>query len=591
MRHSAVFPAANSPQPAFTFGEFRLEPDGTLLRGKTEIHLAPKELDALRLLLERGGQIVTPAELRDRLWGDVHVTADSVPRCISSLRSRLGSEDSIRAIYKRGYRLTWPVERERAVPNDLPRVAIMPFDCAAHVPEHLGKAVAEEATARLTEICPPLLSVLARDSVFALAAQGLSALQAGEMLKAHLVLTGTVRAMTSHYRLRVEMIRIQDGTQIWVEDILVSRTETAALESELVNRILFRLGADPSAARREISSPVDPQAYEEFLRGRYAWHTSDRHLMHDGMRHLRHAIDLDPHLNSARAELVQACLAQECFGYATPTSVAEQVRRIAAEAPPDAAGNEALAPALGWLAFHVDRDLPAALKLFEPCQEVCRHPWHAQVRWLLALSRRQFSAASELLHKCLEADPYAPWLNADLAWTLHAEGRTAESVRQAEHCLKVAPHHPVSSLFAGIILAYNNQAKAAVPLTRDLLRTTPHFDMALAAHAYALACDNQRDEALEVLERLQWLGRERFTMRSFSAAAYLALGDGESALAELQAANLDRCPWYFAMLADPRLEPLRGAPEFQALESELAAMEEAAGEALEDAEFSGVTAR
>src|SRR5206468_4583718 len=124
------------------------------------IHLAPKELEALRLLLQSAGQIVTPAQIREALWGDVHVSADSVPRCISSLRSRLG-EESIRAIYKRGYRLTLPVHRESARRDDLPRVAIMPFTCGMNVPEHLGPALADEATAQLTEIRPQVLSLLA----------------------------------------------------------------------------------------------------------------------------------------------------------------------------------------------------------------------------------------------------------------------------------------------------------------------------------------------------------------------------------------------------------------------------------------------
>src|SRR5689334_6864395 len=95
----------------FTFGNLRLEPDGTLLRGEESIHLAPKELAALRVLLTHPGHIVTPAQLKQSLWPDVHVTADSVPRCISSLRARLGSEANIRTIYKRGYRFESAVHR------------------------------------------------------------------------------------------------------------------------------------------------------------------------------------------------------------------------------------------------------------------------------------------------------------------------------------------------------------------------------------------------------------------------------------------------------------------------------------------------
>ena len=65
--------------------------------------------------------------------------------------------------------------------------------------------------------------------------------QIGETLKADLVLTGSLRALPAHFRLRAEMILVQDGTQIWVEDLLVDRSRFAGLESELVNRLTFRL--------------------------------------------------------------------------------------------------------------------------------------------------------------------------------------------------------------------------------------------------------------------------------------------------------------------------------------------------------------
>ena len=42
---------------------------------------------------------------------------------------------------------------------------------------------------------------------------------------------------------------------------------------------------------------------------------------------------------------------------------------------------------------------------------------------------------------------------------------------------------------------------------------------------------------------------------------------------ELRTADENRCPWFFQILADPRLKPLKGRPEFAALEASLAAME------------------
>ncbi len=202
-------------EPGLTFGGFRLEADGTLFRGETPLHLPPKELAALRFLLAHAGQIVTPLQLKQALWGDVHVTADSVPKCLSSLRARLEPEECIQTVYKRGYRFSAEIRPQGAAPaGALPRLAIPPFTTFYGVPEHLGMAVAEETIARLTRERQPSVSVLARDSVFTLARRGHTAQQIGETLKADLVLAGTLRILPAHFRLRTEMIRVQDGTQI-----------------------------------------------------------------------------------------------------------------------------------------------------------------------------------------------------------------------------------------------------------------------------------------------------------------------------------------------------------------------------------------
>jgi hypothetical protein len=75
---------------------------------------------------------------------------------------------------------------------------------------------------------------------------------------------------------------------------------------------------------------------------------------------------------------------------------------------------------------------------------------------------------------------------------------------------------------------------------------------------------------------LQWLGRERFVSTAFNPAAYVALGDHQAALAELRATGQNRCPWFFQMLADPRLKPLHGYPEFKEMRALLTRMEAAA---------------
>jgi DNA-binding winged helix-turn-helix (wHTH) protein/tetratricopeptide (TPR) repeat protein len=573
---------ANAKEPEFSFGNFKLWPDGTFLRDQTQIHLPPKEMAALRFLLTHAGQVVTPAQLKQALWGDVHVTSDSVPRCLSSLRAALEPEQCIQTIYKRGYRLIGPVSRSGSEARTLWHVAIMPFATGHNVAEHLGPAIAEEVTTRLTAAGPSWISVLARDSVFNLAHRGLTAIQVGEALHADIILAGTLVAMPTHYRLRAEMIRVEDGIQIWVEDLLVAQDLLLDLESQLVQRLIFRLGGECSAGPgAPLKASVRADAYEAFLRGRHECQTHERHRMQDGMQHLLEATELDPSLVSAQIDLGDLCVTQEVYGFLSPDAAARQIRRIGESISDITLDAPALLPTLGWINFHVDRDLAGALDLFSASAHLPHTASTTRLRVMFALSRHRFDEAVEWLQSALSIDPFAPWLHVLLAWTHHLAGRQASSVESVEKALALFPDHEATQACGALILSFNGHAERGAKLAQDLVRRTPYFDIATAIHAYAIACNGQRDEACGILERLQWLSRERFVLRSFLPAAFAALGSVDEAIAELQAADDARCPWFFQMLADPRLESLHGRAEFELMRESLEKLEFAAAENLE----------
>lgn len=253
-----TFPKPNTPARPdaqdIHFGPFRLRSDGALFRQMSEVRLPPKELQLLRLFVASAGRIVSAGHLRQSLWGEVYVSPDSLPRCVSSLRAHLGIQDCIQTVYKRGYRFTIPttlpsptrrLEQVRPVPHEnlhllpasLPRLAVLPLLSGKEVPLDLGTEVAEATILQLSRLRTPAASLLARDSVFALAAGGATALETGLALNAHLALAGSVTALPTHLRIRVEMIRIADAVQLWIEDFLVPRTALLA-ETEAARRIV-----------------------------------------------------------------------------------------------------------------------------------------------------------------------------------------------------------------------------------------------------------------------------------------------------------------------------------------------------------------
>lgn len=597
---------------ACSFGGLHLEADGTLWRGEQVVHLTPKELAALRLLTAHAGNVVSLAQLKQALWGNLHVTADSVPQCISGLRTRLEPDVCIQTVYKRGYRFTAKIARHAAAQAEtLPRLAIMPFATRYSVPEYLGAAIAEETTAILAGAHPGAVAVLARDSVFNLTQQGLTACQLGKELKADLVMTGSLQAFSSHYRLRAEMIRVEDEVQIWVEDMLAPKSRSGVLEQELMHRLTYRLAKEasgglqvstetssaekwdgkpsppePSRTGLEICAEAEPislpeMAYEIFQRGHHDWQTLQRHRMQDGLQYLLRAIELDPTLIAAKVDLAHLCITEAFYGFMPPSVSAEFVHDAAESIPDFPAGAEALLPALGWINFHFDRNLSAALRAFSLSAHLPHNTWVTRARTMFALSRHRFSEAIALLRAAIQVDSYSPWMQTALAWALHLDGQAAESVEQSRNAINRFPDNEFICFYTTLILAYNGEPERAAQIAQKLGQRMPSFDLATAAHAYALACANRRDEARALLQRLHWLSRERFLLNSFIPAVDVALGDLDAALVELRVAEREHCPWFFQMLADPRLKALHGNPEFEKMQAILTNMETAAGQNME----------
>jgi DNA-binding winged helix-turn-helix (wHTH) protein len=581
-------PPAGIRPVGYRFAEFRLDVDGKLQRGETALELPPQELALLRALLARSGEVVSGAELTRAVWGEARPSSHRLTACLKSLKERLQPVDCIESVYRRGYRISAIAEADGNLQTSaLPLLAILPFSTGYDVPEYLGLAIAEQTMEQLSRARPVVASIAARDSACALARRGLAAQEIGKMLHAELLLTGQVLATPGRHRLRVETIRVEDGAPLWAEDVIAEREQIVELAGELVSRVTSRLraggigveaGAEPAPAVKRATSKAQREAHELYLRAHYEWQNMERHRMQDALGRLLRAVELDPALMAARVELAQLAILQCIYGYLSPRIAAAAVRRAADGIPELNEQAEALLPALGWVEFHFDRDARSALLLMARSVRLPYDATNTRARSWLLLSRHRFGEAIELLRAAIQLDPYAPWLQAALAWALHLAGERDASLAQIRKAIDFSSEYDNSLFFGAMILGYNGEAARAIQLAESLAARSSHYDLAISAHAYALACAGRAEESRSQLERLQWLSRERFVLNTLNAATHVALGEADAALEELRNANENRCPWFFHMLADPRLKPLKGRSEFAALESLLAAME--AGAAL-----------
>lgn len=112
---------SNAQKQIYEFGRFQLNAaDRVLLCAGEVVKLMPKTLEALALLVQKQGAVVSKEELQRTLWPNAIVEENNLAQHISALRKALGQADGeepyIETVPKRGYRFVAAV-RQNAVPD------------------------------------------------------------------------------------------------------------------------------------------------------------------------------------------------------------------------------------------------------------------------------------------------------------------------------------------------------------------------------------------------------------------------------------------------------------------------------------------
>ncbi|HEY2152456.1 MAG TPA: winged helix-turn-helix domain-containing protein [Vicinamibacterales bacterium] len=262
----------------YRFGVFEFDPaTGILSRAGRTVALEPQPARALALLLSRGGEIVTREELRAQLWGaDTHVDFDrGLAYCVGQLRTALGdtaiNPRFVQTLPKRGFKFVAPVTQavpmmsaataETTLPASIdhrnsrsrrpssawiavagavavialaaawalmhrtpaPRsiVAVAVFDNESGDPSH-ERAVAglsDVIVERLTAIGPARIGVNGNAHVLRepRAARDLKAVV--QDTRAAFLVSGQLQNREGHLSLLMQLIRLDDGTHVWVQRI------------------------------------------------------------------------------------------------------------------------------------------------------------------------------------------------------------------------------------------------------------------------------------------------------------------------------------------------------------------------------------
>jgi adenylate cyclase len=269
------------------FDRFVLDPaGGTLLEGVERLNLRPKSFEVLCYLVRNAGRVVGKDELLAGVWPQVHVTEDSLTRCVSEVRTALGDtgQKIIETVPKRGYiflAAVIPVGLGDAVlplvepaidaGNVTPSIAVLRFEAlsADAGQEYFGDGLAEDLITSLSRFSN--LCVISRNSSFAYSARHSDTSQVGRELKVRYIVEGSVRREAARLRVTARVVDAERQNVIWAQSYDQPFHSVFEVQDDLTRNIVGTLISNVNRAKlaRSKRQPTSSlAAYDYYLRGR-----------------------------------------------------------------------------------------------------------------------------------------------------------------------------------------------------------------------------------------------------------------------------------------------------------------------------------
>ncbi|HUG45883.1 MAG TPA: TIR domain-containing protein [Sphingomicrobium sp.] len=187
-----------------------------------------------------------------------------------------------------------------------PTVAVLPFASLTAGDENLVDGIWEDTRQALSR--NPQLTVIGRQSAQVMAREELDPRQYRSRFGVDYLLDGSIRHAGDSLRFSVNLVRTEDGAQVWSESFDRQLQDVFALQAEIAReiegRIRGRLARGGGTMAEHISTT--PEVYALYNDARAIVHKIDVPNMPTATKLLRRAIELDPNYAPAYATLALA---------------------------------------------------------------------------------------------------------------------------------------------------------------------------------------------------------------------------------------------------------------------------------------------
>jgi len=566
----------------YEFGPFHLEVgERQLLLDGRQVPLTPKAIDILIILVENGGRVLEKKEIMDQIWPDSFVEEATLAQNIFTLRKALGENIAgaqyIETIPKRGYRFIANVKKSsRKISRPeiqgepgLTSIAILPFDPlhAGGEAEYLSLGLTDALITRLSNI--KQIIVRPTRAVRKYSAIPVDPVVVGKELAVDLILTGNIQQLGSRIRVTVQLVSASDSTTFWSEkfDETFEGIFTAqdSISEKIINTLTLKLTTQEEEHVTK-NYTDDPEAYMNYLKGRFYWGKWTREGFEKGTAFFQQAVQMDPGFALAQAAIAEAYNTLSFYGYLSPKQAFQIGNRAALQAiqhdPKLAEAHAALAInnfAYTWDWATAEQEFSRAIEINSGNPII----YHSYASFLIAMGR--FDDASANMKMAQMLDPFSPLINASMAYPFYFSRHYDQAITELLAALEIDNHFSLSHKILGDTYVEKGMYGNAITEYQkaiDLLGRHP-VQLAYLGRAYALS--GEGDEAVKIMRELEGLSKDKYVSPMSAAIVYVGLCEHDRALELLEEAYRERCNNLVFINVHPAFDGLRTDLRFTSL--------------------------
>lgn len=445
-------------------------------------------------------------------------------------------------------------------------IAVLPLANMSADPEneYFSDGMTEEIIHALAKV--PGMQVASRTSSFAFKGKEVDVRQIGEKLGVSSVLEGSVRKVGSRVRITAQLINVADGYHLWSETYDRQLEDVFAIQDEIshaiVDALKLRLGSDADTL---VAPTRNIEAYTLYLKGRFFFNKDTEPSTRKALEFFQQSLLQDPGYARSYAGIAD-CWTQLADDFVVPDDAYPRAKASASRAlqhdPDLVEAITSVGKVLCWYEWDfggAERQLRRAVTLNQNYGEA-----HWAFGSVLPTVGLLGEAVAEM-RKALTLDPlyaaYSRWLGRFLLFSGDYEG----AIAQARKTMELDPGYSYSYLDIGAACLELGDAAAALQWFQrgqGLDTSVRSYDALIVR---ALAPLGRREEADEILNRLEEASRHEYVRSEILAMGCAAVGDLDRAFACLERAFQVRSAGLIYLHVDPGYRPLRGDPRFRGL--------------------------